>query len=208
MQIIVSGKNMDSGSAFQDHAETQLDAAVSKYFPRAVSGKVTLEKDTIGFAVKIYVVLTTGMDMEASGRAGDAKQAMDIAAEHIEKRLRRYKRRLKNHHQDHHEQDMMAATMTVLSYDEGDTSSASDSTSTDDANTGANADNNGENGAPAILAEMDYSIQSLLLEEAIMRFDISGQSAMMFRNKSHMGLNMIYRRNDNSIGWVDPRGNR
>ena len=98
--------------------------------------------------------------------------------------------------------------MTVLSYDEGDTSSASDSTRTDDANTGANADNNGENGAPAILAEMDYSIQSLSLEEAIMRFDISGQSAMMFRNKSHMGLNMIYRRNDNSIGWVDPRGNR
>ena len=113
MQITVSGKNMDSGSAFQDHANTQLDAVVSKYFPRAVSGKVTLEKDTIGFAVKIYVVLTTGMDMEASGKAGDAKQAMDIAAEHIEKRLRRYKRRLKNHHQDHHEQDFMAATMTV-----------------------------------------------------------------------------------------------
>ena len=204
MQITVSGKNMDSGSAFQDHANTQLDAVVSKYFPRAVSGKVTLEKDTIGFAVKIYVVLTTGMDMEASGKAGDAKQAMDIAAEHIEKRLRRYKRRLKNHHQDHHEQDFMAATMTVLSYDKDDTSPASDTASIDDAD----ADNGGENGAPAILAEMDYSIQSLSLEEAIMRFDISGQSAMMFRNKSHMGLNMIYRRNDNSIGWVDPRGNR
>ncbi|HCP18891.1 MAG TPA: ribosome-associated translation inhibitor RaiA [Alphaproteobacteria bacterium] len=204
MQITVSGKNMDSGSAFQDHANTQLDAVVSKYFPRAVSGKVTLEKDTIGFAVKIYVVLTTGMDMEASGKAGDAKQAMDIAAEHIEKRLRRYKRRLKNHHQDHHEQDFMAATMTVLSYDKDDTSPASDTASIDDAD----ADTGGENGAPAILAEMDYSIQSLSLEEAIMRFDISGQSAMMFRNKSHMGLNMIYRRNDNSIGWVDPRGNR
>jgi hypothetical protein len=65
-----------------------------------------------------------------------------------------------------------------------------------------------DDGAPAILAEMDYPINIMSLEEAIMRFDISGQPAMMFRNRSHMGLNMIYRRNDGSIGWVDPRGNR
>jgi len=198
VQITVSGKNMDSGAAFQEHAETQLDAVVSKYFPRAVSGKVTLEKDTIGFAVKIYVVLTTGMDMEASGKAGDAHQAMDVAAGHIEKRLRRYKRRLKNHHQDQTDQDMMAATMTVLSY-ESVADTGEDEPDTNDAN---------PDGAPAILAEMDYSILNLSLEEAIMRFDISGQSAMMFRNNGHMGLNMIYRRNDGSIGWVDPRGNR
>lgn len=199
MQITVSGKNMDSGTAFQDHAETQLDAVVSKYFPRAVSGKITLEKDTVGFAVKIHVVLTTGMDMEANGKAGDAHQAMDIAAGHIEKRLRRYKRRLKNHHQDQHNHDLMAATVTVLSFDEVENSLIEETDNTDSAS---------EDGSPAILAEMDYPIQDLSLEEAIMRFDISGQAAMMFRNKSHMGLNMIYRRNDGSIGWVDPRGNR
>ncbi|MEC8729108.1 MAG: ribosome-associated translation inhibitor RaiA [Pseudomonadota bacterium] len=199
MQITVSGKNMDSGTAFQEHAETQLEVVVSKYFPRAVSGKVTIEKDTVGFAVKIYVILTTGMDMEANGKASDAHQAMEIASDHIEKRLRRYKRRLKNHHHDQPEQEMLAATMTVLSYETPDTSPDDDAYKQDEAMT---------DGAPAILAEMDYSIQSLSLEEAIMRFDISGQSAMMFRNKSHMGLNMIYRRNDGSIGWVDPRGNR
>lgn len=200
MQITVSGKNMDTGPAFQVHAQTQLEAAIEKYFPNAVSGSVTLEKDTAGFAVKVHVHLSKGMDMEASGKAGDAHQALDVAADHIEKRLRRYKRRLRNHRHDQHETDQMDATMTVLSL-----SDPKDETDhSEDSTDGATSDD----GAPAILAEMDYPINIMSLEEAIMRFDISGQPAMMFRNRSHMGLNMIYRRHDGSIGWVDPRGNR
>jgi ribosomal subunit interface protein len=199
MQLTISGKNMDTGPAFQEHAQAQLEAAIEKYFPRAVSGSVTLEKDTAGFAVKVHVNLATGMDMEANGKAGDAHQALDVAADHIEKRLRRYKRRLRNHRHDQHETDQMDATMTVLSLadfkGEADDNDNADDMVSDD-------------GAPAILAEMDYPINIMSLEEAIMRFDISGQPAMMFRNRSHMGLNMIYRRNDGSIGWVDPRGNR
>jgi len=138
--------------------------------------------------------------MEANGKAGDAHQALDVAADHIEKRLRRYKRRLRNHRHDQQETDQMDATMTVLSL--------ADLKSEADEQVHDNEEAISDDGAPAILAEMDYPINIMSLEEAIMRFDISGQPAMMFRNRSHMGLNMIYRRNDGSIGWVDPRGNR
>ena len=203
MQLTISGKNMDTGAAFQEHAQAQLEAAISKYFPRAVAATVTLEKDTLGFAVRVHVNLTTGMDMEANGKGGDAHQALDVAAEHIEKRLRRYKRRLRNHRPDHHEQGQIEAIMTVLNAPaDNDEAAESDAPESDDLTMG-DAD-----GAPAILAEMDYPINTMSLEEAIMRFDLSGQPALMFRNQSHQGLNMIYRRNDGSIGWVDPRGNR
>ena len=197
MQLTVSGKNMDTGAAFQEHAQAQLEAAIFKYFPRAVAATVTLEKDKLGFAVRVHVNLTTGMDMEANGKAGDAHQALDVAAEHIEKRLRRYKRRLRNHRPDHHEQGQIEAIMTVLN--------APADNEADDAEDLAigNAE-----GASAILAEMDYPINTMSLEEAIMHFDLSGQQALMFRNQSHQGLNMIYRRDDGTIGWVDPRGNR
>ena len=201
MQLTISGKNMDTGAAFQEHAQAQLEAAISKYFPRAVAATVTLEKDTLGFSVRVHVNLTTGMDMEANGKGGDAHQALDVAAEHIEKRLRRYKRRLRNHRPDHHEQGQIEAIMTVLN-------APADPADNDDAPESDDLTMGDEDGAPAILAEMDYPINTMSLEEAIMRFDLSGQPALMFRNQSHQGLNMIYRRNDGSIGWVDPRGNR
>ena len=200
MQLTISGKNMDTGAAFQEHAQAQLEAAISKYFPRAVAATVTLEKDTLGFAVRVHVNLTTGMDMEANGKGGDAHLALDEAAEHIEKRLRRYKRRLRSHRPDHHEQGQIEAIMTVLNAPAD--APESDDVEADDSTMGE------EDGAPAILAEMDYPINTMSLEEAIMRFDLSGQPALMFRNQAHQGLNMIYRRNDGSIGWVDPRGNR
>ena len=204
MQLTISGKNMDTGTAFQEHAQAQLEAAISKYFPRAVAATVTLEKDTLGFAVRVHVNLTTGMDMEANGKGGDAHLALDEAAEHIEKRLRRYKRRLRSHRPDHHEQGQIEAIMTVLNApaDAPESDEADDAPDSDDLTKGE------EDGAPAILAEMDYPINTMSLEEAIMRFDLSGQPALMFRNQAHQGLNMIYRRNDGSIGWVDPRGNR
>lgn len=196
MQIAVSGKNMDMGSAFHEHAETVLRAAVDKYFPAAVSGTITLEKGPAGFEVKLHVALTKRMDMEASGKAGDAHLALDAAAEHIEKRLRRYKRRLKNHRADYDESERINATVKVLSPVE---EAASDE---------APAVETVAEGAPAILAEMDYAVHLMSLEEAVMQFELSGQYALMFRNRSHMGLNMLYRRTDGSIGWVDPRGSR
>ena len=97
MEISVSGKNMDTGTAFQTHAEDALNAVVGKYFDSAVSGNVTLEKADSGFRVKTRVALSRRMELEATGFAHEAHAALDAAIEHAEKRLRRHKRRLKNH---------------------------------------------------------------------------------------------------------------
>ena len=116
MQISVSGKNMDMGNAFQEHAQTSLNAIVEKYFHNAVSGHVTLEKADSGFTVKTRVALSRRMELEATGRAVNAHAALDSAIEHAEKRLRRHKRRLKNHRNtitNAEENEVMPAPMTV-----------------------------------------------------------------------------------------------
>lgn len=192
MQINISGKNTDTGNAFQEHAEQALSQAVSKYFDRAVSGAITLEKSTAGFETRIRVNLTRRIEMEASGRAADAHISLDSAVEHIEKRLRRYKRRLKSHRTENSD-EILPATVTVFAGDPAnDPGPELDETIV----------------APPVLAEMDYDIHLMTVEEAVMVFELSGKPALMFRNKGHLGLNMVYRREDGSIGWVDPRGNR
>ena len=128
--------------------------------------------------------------MEASGRHGDAHHALDDAIGHIEKRLRRYKRRLKNHRHDSGNDEIMPAMVTVFAAE----------------NDEAAAEQQEKVTAPPVLAEMDYEIHLMTVEEAVMVFELSGQPAMMFRNKAHLGLNMLHRRDDGSIGWVDPGG--
>ena len=192
MLIQVSGQNMDTGDAFKDHAETALQGAVSKYFDNAISGTITLQKSTAGFETRIRVNLTRRIEMEASGRHGDAHHALDDAIGHIEKRLRRYKRRLKNHRHDGGNDETIPAMVTVFAAEIDEVAAEQQETVT----------------APPVLAEMDYEIHLMTVEEAVMVFELSGQPAMMFRNKAHLGLNMLHRRDDGSIGWVDPRGNR
>ena len=190
MNISISGKNMDTGGAFQEHAETSLDAAVSKYFDQAISGDITLIKSSTHFETKIRVNLTNKIVMDAMGQAGDAHHSLDQAIDHIEKRLRRYKRKLKNHRVE--VDPVMPATFTLFS------------TSNDDHDN----DDIAPDAALPVMAEMDYEVHLMTVEEAVMALELSGQTAMMFRNKSHEGLNMLHRRDDGSIGWVDPRGTR
>ena len=192
MQISIAGKNTETGVAFQEHAETALAGAVTKYFDRAVSGTITLEKNAMGFETRIRVNLTNRIDMESTGRASDAHVALDEAVGHIEKRLRRFKRRLKNHRSEP-SREVLPATVTYFAPEP----------EKEEAGGKAQAD-----AAPPVLAEMDYDIHLMSVDEAVMAFELSGKPALLFRNKGHMGLNMIYRRDDGSIGWVDPRGNR
>ena len=190
MQINVSGKNMDTGGAFQEQAELSLDAAVSKYFDRAISGDITLVKSPTHFETKIRVNLTNKIVMEAEGQAGDAHHSLSQAVDHIEKRLRRYKRRLKNHRVE--ADPVMPALFTLFEAQPDD----------------HEAQDTDPHAAPPVMAEMDYEVHLMTVEEAVMALELSGQTAMMFRNKSHEGLNMLHRRDDGSIGWVDPRGTR
>jgi ribosomal subunit interface protein len=194
MQISISGKNMDTGLAFQEHAELSLNNIVEKYFHNAVSGHVTLEKADSGFTVKTRVALSRRMELESTGRAPDAHAALDAAIEHAEKRLRRHKRRLKSHRSaltNHEEDDIDIAPMAVYA----GVSQLPDSSSVEDD-------------LLPIVAELSYEIEVLTVDQAVMRLELGGLTMLMFRNASHFGLNVVHLRDDGSIGWIDPRGSR
>ena len=193
MNINVSGKNMDTGMAFQDHASTSLKQIVDKYFHNAISGHVTLEKDVDGFTVRTRVNLTRRMELEATGSARDAHAALDAAIEHAEKRLRRHKRRLKNHRQGQEEPEVLSAPMSIYPA----------AGFQDEAQEAAN-----DEASLPVIAELSYEIELLSVDQAVMKLELSDQPCLMFRNAAHEGLNMVYRRDDNTIGWVDPRGSR
>ena len=185
---------MDTGLAFQEHAELSLNNVVEKYFHNAVSGHVTLEKADSGFTVKTRVALSRRMELESTGRAADAHAALDAAIEHAEKRLRRHKRRLKNHRSaltNREEDDIDIAPMAVYA----GVSQLPDSSSVEDD-------------LLPIVAELSYEIEVLTVDQAVMRLELGGLTMLMFRNASHFGLNVVHLRDDGSIGWIDPRGSR
>ena len=194
MQISISGKNMDTGLAFQQHAKLSLNNVVEKYFHNAVSGHVTLEKADSGFTVKTRVALSRRMELVSTGRAADAHAALDAAIEHAEKRLRRHKRRLKNHRgalTNLEEDDIDIAPMAVYAGAAQLPDASSD-----------------EDDLLPIVAELSYDIEVLTVDQAVMRLELGGLTMLMFRNARHFGLNVVHLRDDGSIGWIDPRGSR
>ena len=199
MKINVSGKNMDTGMSFQGHATDALSHVVDKYFDNAISASVTLEKADDGFTVRTRVNLTRRMELESSGHARDAHAALDAAIEHAEKRLRRHKRRLKSHRPINGANDLdniVTAPLSILPSFENDDIEIN------------NSENDNEEASLPIIAELSYEVELLSVDQAVMRLELSEQPCLMFRNASHEGLNMVYRRDDKTIGWVDPRGTR
>ena len=167
MEISVSGKNMDTGTAFQTHAKDALNAVVGKYFDSAVSGNVTLEKADSGFRVKTRVALSRRMELEATGFAHEAHAALDAAIEHAEKRLRRHKRRLKNHRGTVTEveaNDVFEAPMMVYAGAEQLDEAALDDSS---------------DALPPVVAEMAYDIGMMTVEQAVMKLELSEDNMPM-----------------------------
>ena len=191
MKIDISGQNLDTGESFRDYAETNLKKSIDKYFERAIAGSVILKKSLNNFSVRIIVTLTRRTKLESSGNSSDAHAAFDIALEKAEKRLRRYKRRLKDYRSKGDKKELIFAQETVL-----------------DSKDNLEEEVISEDGMPPVLMELSYNIEEMTTEEAIMKFDLENLNALMYRNISHQGLNMLYRRNDGAIGWVDPRGHR
>ena len=191
MKIDISGQNLDTGESFRDYAETNLKKSIDKYFERAIAGSVILKKSLNNFSVRIIVTLTRRTKLESSGSSTDAHAAFDIALEKAEKRLRRYKRRLKDYRSKGDKKELIFAQETVL-----------------DTKDDLEENLINEDGMPPVLMELSYNIEEMTTEEAIMKFDLENLNALMYRNISHQGLNMLYRRNDGAIGWVDPRGHR
>lgn len=187
MDIRVSGHQMETGSALQAHTTDRLDAIVDKYFSRAQSSTVTFGKAPANaFDCNIVLHVNTGLILKSNGRAQDAHQAFDQAADKIEKQLRRYKRRLKGRH----EQAVHAARIEDAAY-------------TIFAGTEAEAEEVAED-APPVIAETRVDIPEVSVSDAVMILDLRNTNALFFKNAGTGRHNMVYRRDDGSIGWVEP----
>ncbi len=186
MNLTVNGKGIDVGDALRAHVSDSLDRVLEKYFSNPIDATTTFSKQGHLFKVQLSVHVGRGILMQADGEGADAYVAFDGAADTVAKRLRRHKQRLRDHHRE--PTDSYSARYFVLADAEGDEGGA-------EANGSA---------APAVIAEMEADIPTLTVSQAVMRLDLAGLLAMMFHNRAHGGLNMVYRRSDGNIGWVDP----
>ena len=186
MRIQINGKQIDVGAALSEYVEKHLEASVGKYSEQPIDAKVTFSKDTHEFVCDISVHLSTGLNAQAKGRAGDVYDSFEGAVNRLETQLRRYKRRLKDHHKDR--KDPIEA-MGVPSYI---LASGADTAEPDTLQ-------------PVIVAEMETKVQTLSVGEAVMQMELSGAEMLVFRNTTHGGVNVVHTRDDGNIGWIDPR---
>jgi len=182
MQFSVTGKQVSVGEALSQYIENSLNGSVGKYFGQGIVAHAVVSREAHRYCVDLSVHIGRGILVQATEKANDPYIAADMASEHIDKRLRRHKRRLKDHHANGREQ--RAATVDGAEFDGHDHSLAE---------------------GPVVVAEMTTDIPTLTVGEAVMRLDLANAPAIMFRNAGHGGLNVVYRRADGNIGWVDPR---
>ncbi len=185
MQLSVKGKQIDVGDALRQHVETQLGDIIGKFFSESLDANVSFSREAHMFRADITVHAGRGLVLQSNASAAEPYPAFDQAAERIAERLRRHKNRLKKHHQEQPADQAVIAQAFVLNAEQAD-------------DMDAGHDN------PLVVAEMTTPIEMLTVSQAVMRLDFGDLPALMFRNKAHGGLNMIYRRADNNIGWVDP----
>ena len=184
MTVRISGKHMDIGDAFRVQIQDRIDEAAAKYFTPGYTGVVTVEKASGRFKAECKLHLSSGVDLQARGEAHDPVAAFEQAAEHIEKRLRRYKRKLKNHHAAPTGETVEYAYRVMESVDE-------------------DVEELAEDYAPAIVAETHGAAMSMTVADAAMQLDLRDDPVFVFRSAGSNAINIVYRRSDGNIGWID-----
>ena len=196
MEIRVSGHQVDTGEALQSHVAERMRAIADKYFSRTISSNVTFSNAPHGaFRCDIVCHVMAGLILKGAGEAHDAHMCFDQAAERIEKQLRRYMRRLK----DRHEQSAAAEAQREAPDGIDDASYVVFQSSEDEEEV--------ESDAPVVIAEMRVDIPRASVSDAVMMLDLRNTNALMFLNSSTATFNMVYRRSDGTIGWVEPPRN-
>lgn len=185
MEILVKGKQIDLGDAFRGHAEATLSQLVEKYFDRAIDAAVIISKDAHLVKADISVHPIRGLTLQSASGGPDPYGALDGACEKIAKQLRRYKRRLTNHPKAKPDDSILAQQFIIRPEPQDGELPA-------------------EEESPVVIAEMATDIPECSVSGAVMRLDLSDTNAILFRNSSHGRLNMVYRRQDGNIGWIDP----
>lgn len=189
MQISINGKQVQISDALKGHVEALVTDIAEKYFGDPIEGNVTVSKQGAEFRTDISVHVGRGMHVRGHGSAADAYQSADKAGQHIDTRLRRFKRRVRDHHRGNGGAKAVAAQQYVLASGHAEPAPAEQ-----------------EEWQPVVVAEMTTTIEDLSVEEAVMRLELGDLPLVMFRNRSHGDVNVIYRRDDGNIGWIDPKG--
>ncbi|KIC18113.1 MULTISPECIES: ribosome hibernation-promoting factor, HPF/YfiA family [unclassified Leisingera] len=185
MRYKISGKQIDIGDALQVHVQNELGSAVQKYAERPTDATVVFSRSAHEYVCEATVHLSTGLSAQAKAHETEIYAAFDACCEKMEKQLRRYKRRLKDHHKDRSEPvEHLGANSYILASEE--------------------ADSEPDSLQPIIVAEMETRIPSLSVGEAVMQMELAGAPVLVFRNEGKDGLNVVYRREDGNIGWIDP----
>ncbi|HEV7434419.1 ribosome hibernation-promoting factor, HPF/YfiA family [Rhizobium halophilum] len=185
MSVRVSGKQMEIGDSFRQRIESQIADAITKYFDGGYSSQVIVAKAGSRFSSDCSVHLDTGIVLHAAGQANDPQLSFDAAAERIEKRLRRYKRKLKDHHAGAQGNGQANIAYTVMDAvpEEGDEIP--------------------EDFAPTIVAESSKQLRTMSVATAVMALDMTDEPILLFRTPGNEELNIVYRRHDGNIGWID-----
>ncbi|MDO1557871.1 ribosome-associated translation inhibitor RaiA [Brevundimonas sp. 2R-24] len=195
MQVQVSGKHVDVGEALRSRVVDELSSGIGKYFERGGDADVVISREGGLFRADCWVRLASGQVLVSHAVGADAHGAFDGALGKIEKRIRRYKRRLKDHHlgSDGAKADM--AMMTVLRSPEE-----------------VEDEDFGEAGVPGeappqamVIAETQAQVRTLTVGQAVLELDLSNYPVLLFKNAGHGGLSVVYRRPDGNIGWIDPQ---
>jgi ribosomal subunit interface protein len=187
MRYKISGRQIDVGDALQTHVKSQLGETVEKYSQRPTDATVVFSRNAYEYLCEATVHLSTGLTASAKGSATEIYAAFEACREKMDKQLRRYKRRLKDHHRERSEPvEFAEAPMYVL------------------AANGGSEDSEPESLQPMIIAEMETKIPSLSVGEAVMQMELAGAPLLVFRNEKNGGVNIVHRRDDGNVGWIDP----
>jgi len=187
MRYQISGKQIDIGDALRSHVEAELGSAVEKYAERPTDAQIVFSKSGHEFVCEATVHLSTGLNAQAKAHEPEIYAAFDACCSKMEKQLRRYKRRLKDHHKARSEPVELAGASSYILASESENETQEPDTL-----------------QPIIVAEMQTRIPSLSVGEAVMQMELAGAPVLVFRNEGKDGLNVVYRRDDGNIGWIDP----
>ena len=191
MRYQISGKQIDVGDALQTHVKSELGETVEKYAQRPTDATVVFARNAHEYTCEATVHLSTGLTASAKGHATEIYAAFESCREKMDKQLRRYKRRLKDHHRERSEPVEFAEAPTyILAASEG----------TEDSEPASLQ--------PMIIAEMETKIPSLTVGEAVMQMELAGAPLLVFHNEKSNGVNVVYRREDGNVGWIDPGNTR
>jgi ribosomal subunit interface protein len=192
MQLTVTGKQVDIPDVLRRQIEANLTSILGKYFGTAIEAHVVIAREAHLTRAEIAVHIGRGIEVNAHATAPEAYAAFDAAADRVAKRLRRYKRRLRDYHVKTRER--AAAGERAIDYVLAPVAEEAEDEELDGT----------AGSAPAVIAEMSLELPQLTVGEAVMRMDLADAPVLLFRNRSHGELNLVYRRADGNIGWIDP----